>query len=156
MIERVGNIFQFIALHPSDGVDAICITTNGYVKQNGRAVMGRGVAWQATQKFPGIDRILGTAIRRDGNHVHQLEPRGLSPAVVSFPVKHYWDQPARLPLIEQSAYELLDLTEREEWKRVVLPRPGCGNGCLSWASVKPILVPILDDRFLVYELPERV
>lgn len=155
MIERPGNLFRFATLHPSEGVDALCITTNGYVKQNGRAVMGRGTAYQARQQFPGIDRILGEKILATGNHVTVLIPGGLSPAVVAFPVKHTWDQPARPTLIEQSAYELLDLTIKQGWSFVALPRPGCGNGSLSWASVKPILEPILDDRFLIYELPEK-
>lgn len=40
--------------------DAICITTNGCFKANGDGVMGRGVAFEAKRKWPGIERVLGT------------------------------------------------------------------------------------------------
>lgn len=39
-----GNIWT---LYDSDPTCYICITTNGFVKSNGEAVMGRGTALQA-------------------------------------------------------------------------------------------------------------
>ncbi len=74
------------------------------------------------------------------------------PALVSFPVKHAWDQRADLDLIRQSAYELVVLTEKYGWKKVLVPRPGCGNGQRKWHEIKPILAPMLDDRFVVVTL----
>jgi hypothetical protein len=49
--------------------------------------------------------------------------------------------------------ELLALAERSGWPRVVLPRPGCGGGGLAWKDVKPLLAPVLDDRFIVIQHP---
>ena len=49
-----------------------CITTNGYVKPNGCAVMGRGCALEAKGKIPKIDSTLGTCIKKFGNHVYPL------------------------------------------------------------------------------------
>ena len=34
-----------------------------------------------------------------------------------------------------------------EWKRIVLPRPGCGHGELQWKDIRPILAQ-LDNRFV--------
>jgi O-acetyl-ADP-ribose deacetylase (regulator of RNase III) len=68
--------------------------------------------------------------------------------LVVFPVKHEWMELADLALIQQSAYELIALADRLEWRRVVLPRPGCGNGGLTWDQVQPLLWD-LDDRFVV-------
>lgn len=53
--------------------DAICITTNGFVKRNGYAVMGRGCARAAAEKEPQLAVILGHLIKTNGAHkVHRL------------------------------------------------------------------------------------
>lgn len=41
----------------------LCITTNGYIKKNGCAVMGAGVAKQARDRFDGLDRLLGEKLK---------------------------------------------------------------------------------------------
>ena len=133
--------------------DARCITTNGSIKSNGRAVMGRGCAKQATLRYPFMQLKLGAAIRTYGNHVRVLFEPPTGPenwALVSFPVKHYWDEQANLALIERSAAELVALADDRGWREIVLPRPGCGNGKLSWTrQVRLVIRPLLDDRFLV-------
>ena len=88
MKEERGDLFTF------GDPDAIAITTNGYVKRFGDAVMGRGCAQRATELYPGIDSMLGKFIILNGNVpgvlVYEVYARGgalQSPAVVSFPVK---------------------------------------------------------------------
>jgi hypothetical protein len=68
---------------------AICITTNGFVKKNGEAVMGRGCAKQALQRYPSISFTLGNRIVTGGNKVHLRikEDEDFGHAVYSFPVK---------------------------------------------------------------------
>lgn len=135
--------------------DARCITTNGTVKANGRAVMGRGTAKQATQRYGGMALALGRLIEARGLHVEVvLDQRGAADGVplVVFPVKYSWDEPASLTLIERSARELVTRAGIEGWQTVLLPRPGCGNGQRTWEEVAPILAPILDDRFVVVSL----
>lgn len=58
-----------------------------------------------------------------------------------------WGSPSLLGLITTSAHELVELANKHMWMSVVLPRPGCGAGELSWDEVRPILSAILDDRF---------
>ncbi len=53
---------------------SICITTNRVVKSNGEAVMGRGVAQQATELIPGIAKDLGSYIRNHGNRAGDAGP----------------------------------------------------------------------------------
>lgn len=61
-----------------------------------------------------------------------------------------WMSHSDLKLIERSTHQLVELAERYQWKSVVLPRPGCGLGQLSWQDeVRPLLSTILDDRFYV-------
>ena len=134
--------------------DAKCITTNGFVKKNGEGVMGAGVAKQATVRYSGIAATLGTVLRTRGNHVAALA-YNYDHIVLAFPVKHHWRKPAELELIERSAHELVAFLDEyflslENFK-VLLPRPGCGNGQLRWEDVKPVLEPILDDRVWVID-----
>lgn len=132
--------------------DCRVITTNGTVKANGRAVMGRGCARQATERYPFLQLKLGRLLKAHGNHafvvwIDEVNPN--DPPLVSFPVKHAWDQRADLKLIERSAVELVVLADKHGWEKVVLPRPGCGNGQRKWSEVKGILQPLLDNRFTV-------
>ena len=67
-------------------VDAICITTNGFVKKDGKAVMGRGCAQEAKRRYPNIDFILAKHIQQKGNVPGVLaEDKGTK--IISFPVK---------------------------------------------------------------------
>lgn len=145
MIEVVGDLWTYPA-------DVRVITTNGFVKSNGECVMGRGCALEAKNKQPGIALALGRLIQQHGNHVFLLNNG--KPKLYSFPVKHVWHEKADPKLIERSAKELLSKVDpdfpNDEGHVIVLPRPGCGNGQLKWEHVvKPVLAPILDDRFHV-------
>jgi len=66
-------------------------------------------------------------------------------------VKHKWWEKADLGLIYQSTQELVKVADREDFKTILLPRPGCGNGGLYWDDVKPAIDGYLDDRFLIIE-----
>lgn len=149
MIEVTGNLWTYPA-------DVRVITTNGFVKKDGTCVMGRGCALEAAKMYPQIPAILGDKLRFHGgsNVPHILLGNTPHGTLVSFPVKHNWFEKADLDLIKRSALDLVDLINEmdfgaEDHPVVVIPRPGCGNGQLKWEDVKPILEPILDDRFHV-------
>lgn len=138
--------------------DAIVIPVNGYVKTDGRAVMGRGLAKQAADKWKHLPLLLGNAITAGrvtghGNHVRDLWKPSYGPTIVTFPVKRSWRDQADPGLIMQSVEELVGLTDRLGWKDVALPRVGCGNGGLEWSLVEKLLEP-LDDRFVLVTLHE--
>jgi hypothetical protein len=145
---REGNLFaQFVG----DADVALVIPTNGELDKLRYAIMGAGVALQAAQTWPESKRQLGKLIDTCGNHCFVLpvtrQPREWT---VTFPTKNRWKEKSSLPLIEQSAHELLGLTDTYGWSRVFLPRVGCGHGGLNWLrDVRPILKDILDDRFTV-------
>jgi len=134
---------------------ALCLTTNGSIKTNGAGVMGRGIALQATRRYPGIGQALGAHLAQNGNHVGLLITREDGRPIYAFPVKHVWDQHADLQLIERSARELVEIVDELSLASVALPRPGCGNGGLRWEDVKPRIESILDDRFIVVEYAPR-
>lgn len=146
-------------------VSAVCITTNGFVKPDGRLVMGRGVAQQARDRLKGIDRQFGSHVLSYGLQVASIARTGLSYEVVAFPVKPIqgptgrpgWMEPADMALIERSTRELVEMADKgmphtwTKWHTVLLPRPGCGAGGLRWADVKSVIEPILDNRFIIVE-----
>lgn len=166
MKEAKGNMWDM-------SCDAICISTNGFVKSNGECVMGRGIAKEAAEFFPEMPKLLGDRIKKYGNVVNKLRHyEGV--AIVSFPVKpemnpflnsksevvkHMqskfrvgdqvpgWSCVADINIIEQSARQLLFLTNRNNWDKVLIPYVGTGAGELKWADVKPVLDNILDNRF---------
>lgn len=143
MIEIVGDLWLVPCQYR-------IITTNGAVRSDGCAVMGRGCAAQAKFYMPSLPRALGTKLKAGGNHVYEFPEWSL----FTFPVKHSWEQPADLPLIAQSARELRGFAEDRPEAIFILPRPGCGNGQLEWAVVEPLLRS-LPDNILVIDLPRK-
>lgn len=166
MIEVTGDLFEYVG-----SANAIGITTNGFVKNDGRCVMGRGCAKKAVQYWPTIAKILGSAIKKNGNIVNMLGTVE-GTYILSFPVKPIvkkfdgtnavkymsrkfkinneipgWACLADPVLIEQSAKQLVELTNKNGWSNVILPRPGCGAGELNWVNVKSILEKYFNNRF---------
>ncbi len=139
MLEGKGNLWTWHA----QGTP-ICITTNGFVKNDGTAVMGRGCAKEAVMRFPRLRYELGEHLRTAGNELVWWPSYNL----YTFPVKYNWWEKAAIELIVGSTRALQ--THPTMHEMVVVPRPGCGNGQLDWEGfVKPVLAEILDDRFLV-------
>lgn len=137
--------------------DAYCITTNGVVTPSRRAVMGRGLALEAKERFPGVDIALADRILRNGHRTQIIDSWApFSPAssksptvLVSFPTKNDWRDPSDLDLIVKSSHELMTLIEEQRWADVLLPAPGTGNGWLKWDVVEEAIAPILDERVTV-------
>jgi len=145
MIEVKGDIWKLW-----EGGHFIVIPTNGFVKNNGEAVMGRGLAYDAKIKFPKLPYELGELLKKYGNDVFIFRDY----RIFTFPVKHKWDEKADIELIKFSAIGLRNLVAL--WVRskklvppVYIPRVGCGNGRLDWKDVKPILESCLDENFQV-------
>lgn len=178
-----GNIFYEETYRPKlEKIDAICIPVNGYVKKEGVAVMGRGVAQQAAELFPKLPKALGTRINTAGNNVHAFtfDFRGQSKNLITFPVKPQkdafsgknavahmltrfkvgdtvpgWACKAQLSIIRRSCKQLLELTATKKWSVIILPQVGCGAGELDWPTVRPALDEVLDDRFYCIRLARQ-
>lgn len=115
------------------------VTTNGTVKTNGECVMGRGIARQARDEIPGLARYLGDLIQEHGNR-----PFNLGNGIWSLPVKHNWWETADLKLIKASLEEMDEMVDKFNPNLVRFPKPGCGNGGLSWDRVSKHVLPIMD------------
>ena len=81
--------------------DAICLTTNGFIKRSGAAVMGAGVARSALDYWPGIDYLVARSIGSGG----------CMPQVLT--IKGDWDEPV-LRVFPDKSYSV-------EWHIVTFP-----------------------------------
>ena len=146
MREIFGNLWEVDA-------DLRVITTNPIVNRDGAAVMGRGCAREAKERITGLEYHFAGLLRKHGNRVMRLTRPRRGAALASFPVKHHWKEAADPRLIRRSALQLVALADKFGYGRVVIPRPGCGNGRLSWEEVRPVLAEVFDDRFTVVTFP---
>lgn len=153
MIEVYGDFWE-----KWQDYNIVCIPTNGVVKSDGRAVMGAGIARQANAIFFGLDLMLGQKIRVRGSHVLRITAVHIGKneiSLYSFPTKSHWKETSDHCLIEASARELMARLQLLGSVKVLLARPGCGAGRLSWQTVKPMLEKILDDRVYVICYKEK-
>lgn len=144
MREQHGDLWKLQAETPNS---VVCITTNGATRRDGWAVMGRGCARQASERYPNLQNLIGLHITQFGNTpAIFLEYR-----LLTFPVKHHWREDADLGLIQQSAEWLKVTAEKNPATIFFLPRPGCGNGRRDWETeVRPVLVDVgLPDNVVV-------
>lgn len=152
MLETFGNIWNYL-----DEYDAVVVTTNGFVKKNGEAVMGRGIALEAKQRYPWLPKRLGELLTKGANVPYAFEQGSCCRLILTMPVKPRfgptgqpgWAVKADIGIIKNSALELSRIADELELTTIIMPRPGCGNGGLSWNIVRPVIEPILDNRFTV-------
>ena len=132
----------------------IVVPTNLVVNSEHRAAMGLGIAAQAREKYPGLDRIYGTFLLMAHEHLPQLftlftSGKPLYGGLILFPTKDHWTATARLDYIEQG---LQHLTKLPITGPIVLPFLGIGYGKLAPAPVYALLVQYLtEDRFTLVE-----
>ena len=145
MIELKTNLWDCI----TDKYTIPVITTNGSLKRNGEAIMGRGVAYEAAYRYPNLPEMLGRKILEAGNKVHMFN-LGIGKMIITFPVKYQYFMRADLDLISRSVDELRSLAEIDSTFKFYLPRPGCGNGKRDWINeIKPIVERLPDNVIIV-------
>lgn len=139
---------------PQNEHEAVAITTNGVIRKNGCATMGKGQALEAKQVFSGIDTKLGQYLSRFGNRAFYM---GIYPyrdrmmSLVTFPTKqNYWEY-SNLNLIASSAQQVKKIADKFKLDKIYLPPVGCGLGGLNYEhQVRAALQMVFDDdRFIV-------
>ncbi len=137
----------------------VCTTTNGFVKKDGSAVMGRGNAFAMAQAVPELPKLLGNFIKKYGNRVGFIYQR----SIIAFPVKpvsgnynqlldhikkRHKETDINIPgfwckadpeIIKTSMIQLNNLVEKFQLTELFLPIPGVNNGQLKIEEVLPIL-----------------
>ncbi|MCI0575356.1 MAG: hypothetical protein L0331_04015, partial [Chloroflexi bacterium] len=121
-----------------DKADLFLITTNSTI-HSGALIMGRGIARQARDRFPGLDKALGQQILNTCGYLGQygllISPRWPEAKLGAFQVKTHYDKPADLALIEHSTAALQAWCAAHPAALVCLNFPGIGNGRLPREQV---------------------
>lgn len=131
--------------------DIKVITTNGNVKKDSRAVMGKGLALQASLKYFDLDMKLGENILYNGNRVFYYPEY----KIITFPTKHNWWENSDLDLIYKSMIQLYNLCCYFNIKKVIFTHVGCNNGGLNWKNVKLKINDILSNNNIEFIIVEN-
>jgi hypothetical protein len=150
------KIFIGNPYHIFEENDVICTTTNGEVRKNGYAVMGKGNAQFVRDTFK-VDKLLGSYLNKFGNRVfllgaYQYNKKSL--ILATFPTKNTWRDKSDVNLIKTSSIQIKEVADKFNLRKIYIPIPGCSNGQLKWSEVKQHL-NILDERFIIYSLDAK-
>ncbi len=137
--------------------DVKVITTNGIVKRDGTAVMGKGLALQASNNFPMLSTYLGEYINLhknendNGNRCYYFP----NMKIITFPTKHNWRENSDYNLICKSMRELYNLYINYNINKIIFPHVGCSNGGLLWKNVKERIESILNSNNIEFIVVEQ-
>lgn len=131
----------------------VVIPTNCSYNRLGQATMGRGTAFQAAQKYPGLKNALGKRLKQTNRapDVHVFAEW----KIVCFPVKRFWSDKASISMIRVGLRRLVELADELDLP-IYLPLVGCGFGELSEEKILPLLMEFLDDRFILVKRGDHV
>ena len=85
-------------------------------------------------------------------HPADMSSIAIGPYLIAFPTKNHFKDKSSLSLIKASMLELCLLADIMNFSSVLLPKPGCSNGGLSWEKdVLPLIGHMLDKRFTIID-----
>lgn len=122
-------------------------------------VMGKGLALQFKQAYPGNFRAYQAACKRGEVRlgrmfVYEAPNLGQPRYVINFPTKGHWRSRSRLDDIRTGLRDLRQVIADCGIRSIAVPPLGCGNGGLDWRDVRLLITAALGDltdvRVLVY------
>lgn len=152
MIEVKGDFWK-----EALNADALVCTINGVVMSNGRLVMGAGIAKQFRDKYsPNLDLAWGQQRlgQPEGLLISKLatqcfELKDCEMTLIGLPTKTDWKKPSDINFVAHNLQLLLEYVNVNDFKKVVMTRPGCGHGGLQWSQVKPLMQEFNDNVFVI-------
>lgn len=104
-------------------------------------VMGKGIALQFRQAFPGNYKVYRKAYERDELQIGKMlvVPTGqfTNPRyIINFPTKRHWRAKSRLDDIEAGLEDLVGVIIDLKIQSIAIPPLGCGFGGLNWKDVR--------------------
>ncbi len=136
----------------------IVIPVNIGYKGDGTAVMGRGVALQASDRYPEVKERWGNVCQALDGNVTTMYDEEMN--FIYFPTKPLnraephmsWKGKATMDTVKKSLGALLHVVKQHDILECMMPLVGCGNGGLSKRLVKKLMEQNLDDKFTLVEL----
>lgn len=119
--------------------DLFLVTTNSWITKEGKLVMGRGIAREARDRFPGLDKTLGMKIKHLSKYGLLVSDSWPKKVLGAFQVKYDFKDLASLELIEYSVWCLQKFLNDHTVMNVNLNFPGIGNGGLDPLDVLDIV-----------------
>lgn len=135
-----------------DAADLFLITTN-CVLRGGRLVMGAGIAREARDRFPGLDKALGKAIREQLNpskYILLLSERWPEAKLGALQTKLHWRNPSSPELVAEGIIAVGKWAKAHPAAAVHMPLPGVGHGHLE-VSVVQRLCATLPENVTVWQ-----
>ena len=128
----------------ASGADALVNTVNT------AGVMGKGIALQFKQAYPGNFRAYAAACRRGDivpgrMFVWETGQMGSPRFIVNFPTKRHWRDGSRIGDIRDGLLDLAKVIGEYGVTSIAIPPLGCGLGGLRWEDVQPLIVAALGD-----------
>lgn len=129
VFEKQGNIFD-------STLDALVCPVNTV------GVMGKGLALQFKEQFPGLERSYRNVcyktdlFARAGFFVWSADPRH---KVVCVPSKRHWRYPSKLEWVDRSLFSLAQNYDSHGIQSMAVPAVGCGEGGLEWQEVRKLI-----------------
>lgn len=117
---------------------------------NCAGVMGKGVAKAFADAFPTIVPPYKAACRagdiRPGTaRIYAIPGDADARCWAALATKNHWRDPSQYTWVETGLADLAANARAIGARSIAIPRPGCGNGGLSWDRVKPMLQTALAD-----------
>jgi O-acetyl-ADP-ribose deacetylase (regulator of RNase III) len=124
-------------------VDALVNTVNTV------GVMGKGIALQFKQAFPGNFAAYEKAAQHEEivigkMFVYEIGQLSRPYYIINFPTKRHWRASARLGDIEAGLEDLLQVIRQKKIGSIAIPPLGCGYGGLYWEDVRPLILSALE------------
>lgn len=107
-------------------------------------VMGKGIALQFKQAYPDNFRQYAKACRvsevRPGQMFVVSTGNLFNPRyIINFPTKRHWKGKSKIEDIQTGLKALIQEVKQLGIASIAVPPLGCGNGGLSWKTVKPLI-----------------